>query len=96
VSEASDPLEQLSSEQLHRLAIRRAVERRDLRFLWELLQVLPAAEAAAGELDKAEADVFTLRSRLDDLTDSGRRPIADALRPYYVEYLRRAGAGAAA
>jgi hypothetical protein len=96
VSDASDSLERLPSEELHRLAIRRAVERRDLRFLWELLQLLPAAEAAAGELDKAEADVFTLRSRLDDLTDAGRRPIADALRPYYLDYLRREGAGTAA
>src|SRR4051794_33159807 len=64
-------LERLSSEELHRLALRRAVERRDVRFLWELLELLPAAEAAAGELDEAEADVLTLRARIDDLADAG-------------------------
>ena len=53
--------------------------------------MLPAAEAAAGELDEAAADVFTLRARLDDLTDAGRAPIADALRPFYLEYLSREG-----
>jgi hypothetical protein len=83
--------ERLSSEELHRLALRRAVERRDVRFLWELLELLPAAEAAAGELDEAEADVLTLRARIDDLADAGRPPIADALRPLYLEYLRRTG-----
>jgi hypothetical protein len=96
VSEAPDPLEELSSEQLHHLATRRAVERRDVRFLWELLELLPAAEAAAGELDDALADVLTMRGRIDDLTDAGRRPIADALRPYYLDYLRRNGVPAAA
>jgi hypothetical protein len=96
VGDDSDALEQIPSEELYRLAVRRAVQRRDPRFLWDLLKLLPAAEAAAGELDEAEADVFTLRGHLDDLTDSGRRPIADALRPYYLDYLRRQGAGSPA
>jgi hypothetical protein len=91
VGEAAYTLERLSSEDLHRLALRRAVERRDARFLWELLEMLPAAEAAAGELEKAEADVLTLRGRIDDLADAGRPPIADALRPLYLDYLRRTG-----
>jgi len=88
MSEA-DPLDQLSSEQLYDLAVRHAVERVDVRFLWELLELLPAAEAAAGELDEAEADVMTLLGHIDDLTDAGRAPIAGALRPFYLEYLRR-------
>jgi hypothetical protein len=83
-------LEQPSTEELHELAVRQAVTRRDLSFFWNLIELLPAAEAAAGRLDKAVADVLTLRAHVDDLTDSGRGEIAELLRPYYLDYLRRA------
>jgi hypothetical protein len=82
-------LDQLSSEELHDLAVGHAVKHLDVGFFWELMKLLPAAEAAAGELDEATADVMTLRARLDDLTESGRAPTADALRPFYLDYLRR-------
>jgi hypothetical protein len=85
----TDALDQLSSEQLHDLAVRYAAKHVDVKFFWDLLELLPAAEAAAGELDEAEADVLTLRAHIDDLTDAGRAPIADALRPFYLDYLRR-------
>jgi hypothetical protein len=45
----------------------------------------------AGELDEAMADIQTLLARVDDLTDSGRGEIAEQLRPFYLEYLRREG-----
>jgi hypothetical protein len=32
-----------------------------------------------------------LSGRVDELTDGGRAPIADRLRPFYIEYLRRHG-----
>ncbi|MEA2292726.1 MAG: hypothetical protein QOE86_365 [Solirubrobacteraceae bacterium] len=86
-----DPLERLSSKELHDLAIRYAVRHLDLGFFWRLLEYLPAAEAAAGEFDEATADVQTLSAHLDDLTDSGRGQIADALRPFYIAYLREHG-----
>lgn len=88
---AQDPLDRLTSAELHDLAVRRAVRHVDVRFFWELLKILPAAEVAAGEFDDAEADVFTMRAHLDDLTDSGRGEVAENLRPFYVEYLRRHG-----
>ena len=84
-----DELERLSAEELHELAVREAFARRDLGFFWDLIAIMPAAEAAAGRIDKAVADVTTLRAHIDDLTDSGRGEIAEMLRPYYVEYLRR-------
>jgi hypothetical protein len=84
-----DELERLSAEELHERAVREAVAQRDLGFFWHLIELLPAAEAAAGRIDKAVADVTTLRAHIDDLTDSGRGEIAEMLRPYYVEYLRR-------
>ena len=55
------------------------------------MQMLPAAEAAAGELDEAEADVMRMSAHIDDVTDAGKGPVADALRPFYLEYLRKHG-----
>jgi hypothetical protein len=86
-----DPLDQRSSEELHDLAVSYALRHADVRFFWQLLKVLPAAEVAAGEPDEAELDVFTLRGHLDDITDSGRGEIAETLRPFYLDYLRRHG-----
>ena len=51
-----DPLERLSSAELHDLAVRRARRHLDVRFFWHLMQVLPAADAGAGELDEADTD----------------------------------------
>ena len=88
---AHEPLDQLPSEELHDLAVRHAVRHVDVRFFWDLLKILPAAEVVAGELDDAEADVFTMRAHIDDVTDSGRGEVAENLRPFYLEYLRRHG-----
>ena len=49
------------------------------------------AEAGAGELREAEADVATLRAHLDDVTDSGSGEVAELLRPFYLDYLRKHG-----
>jgi hypothetical protein len=86
-----DPLERLSSKELHDLAVRHALGTFDIAFFWRLLEYLPAAEAAAGELDEAAADIMTLSAHLDDITDSGRGQIAEMLRPFYLEYLRKEG-----
>jgi hypothetical protein len=86
-----DGLEGLSSKQLHDLAVSRAKHHLDLRFFWQLMEVLPVAEAAAGELNEAEADLMQVSAHVDDLTDAGRGPVAENLRPFYLEYLRRHG-----
>lgn len=88
---SDDPLERLSSKELHDLAVSRARRHLDLQFFLDLMRVLPAAEAAAGELDEAEADVMRLSAHIDDVADSGRGEIADLLRPFYLDYLRRHG-----
>jgi len=85
----ADPLEQLSSKELHDLAVSYAKRHFDVRFLWELMKVLPAAEAAAGELDEANADVQRMSAHLDDVTDAGKGEVAEMLRPFYLDYLRR-------
>jgi hypothetical protein len=87
----TDALDALPSEELYRLAVDRARSHLDAGFFWRLLKLLPAAEAAAGDWDDAEADVFKLGAHLDDLTDAGRGAVADNLRPFYLEYLREHG-----
>jgi hypothetical protein len=84
-----DGLDRLSSKELHDLAVKRARHHLDVKFFWELMRTLPAAEAAAGELDEAEADVMRLSSHVDDVTQSGEGETVDLLRPFYLEYLRR-------
>jgi hypothetical protein len=82
-----EELEALPSHELHDLAIKRALKHLDVKFLWRLIEALPAAEAAAGELDEANADLTSTLAHVDDLTDSGRGEVADLLRPLYLEYL---------
>ena len=85
----AEQYDQLSSRELHDLAVRRARHHADLRFFWQLLEVLPAAQAAAGDLREAEADVAQMRAHLNDITDAGRGEVAEMLRPFYIEYLTR-------
>jgi hypothetical protein len=84
-------LDQLSSRELHDLAVRHARRHVDIRFFWHLMEVLPAAQAAAGDLREAEADVAQMSAHLNDITDAGRGEVAEALRPFYIDYLTRKG-----
>jgi hypothetical protein len=86
-----DGLDQLTSEELHDLAVKRARNHLDARFFWRLMKLLPAAEAAAGEWEDVEADVQRMSAHIDDVTDAGRGEVADNLRPFYIEYLREHG-----
>jgi hypothetical protein len=86
---AEDALDQLSTKELHDLAVRHAIRGLDVGFFWELLKILPAAEAGAGELDEAKADVSSLSAHVDDITDSGSGETAELLRPFYLDYLKR-------
>ncbi len=88
---SDDGLEQLSSKELHDLAVKRARRHLDVRFFWQLVEVLPVAEAGAGEMLEADADVTRLSAHLDDVTDSGKGAIAEAMRPFYLDYLQRHG-----
>jgi len=83
-----DRLEELSSKELHDLAVRYALRHIDIPFFVRLMQALPVAEAAAGDLDEAEADAMTLRAHIDDVTDAGEGEVAELLRPLYLDYLR--------
>jgi hypothetical protein len=84
-----DGLEGLSSQELHDRAVSYAKRHFDVRFFWDLMRTLPAAEAAAGDLDEAETDVMRLSAHVDDVTEAGKGEVADMMRPFYIEYLRR-------
>ena len=89
MSDAADPLDRLSSEELHDLAVNHARRHLNVKFYWDLLKYLPAAEAAAGEYEEANADIQRMSAHLDDVTDAGQGEVAEQLRPFYLEYLRK-------
>ncbi len=85
-------LEGLSSQELHDRAVHRAVTHLDVGFLWRLIKAVPVAEAAAGHLNEAEADVVSLSSLVTDVVTSGdETEVTDALRPLYLDYLAEDG-----
>ena len=86
-----DALDALSSKQLHDMAVRRARRHADVKFFWELIRTVPAAEAAAGDLGELENDMQHLSGHLDDVTEAGEGELAELLRPFYLDYLRRHG-----
>ncbi len=85
----SDPaeLDKLSSKELHDRAVKHAVRHGDVKFLWRLLEQIPAAAAATGDLGESEADIKYVLPMLDDYVHAGEGKIAEALRPLYIEYL---------
>ncbi len=82
-------LDALSARELHDLAVHRARHHLDVAFLWELLRALPAGEAVAGHPDHAQADALKLSSLIGDTLDASGGDISDALRPLYLDYLRK-------
>jgi hypothetical protein len=94
MTKIDDGLDQLSSKELHDRAVKRARHHLDVKFFYNLMQMLPAAEAAAGRFDETENEVLHLSAHLDDVTDAGEGETADLLRPYYLEYLREHGVSA--
>jgi hypothetical protein len=88
---SDDDLESLSSQELHDLAVHRAKRHLDVKFYWDLMNTLPAAEAAAGEIDEAETDVLRLSAHVDDVAQAREGEVAEMMRPFYLDYLRRHG-----
>jgi hypothetical protein len=84
-----DQLEALSTRELHDRAIQRAEKHMDVRFFWELLESIPAAEALAGDVGEADFDIVSARGALKDALHSGEGELAEALRPLFIDYLRK-------
>jgi hypothetical protein len=85
----TEDLEQLSTHELHDRAIRRAERHLDVRFFWELLSMIPAAEAASGDQGEADFDIQSARGLISDALRSGDGRLAEALRPLFIDYLRK-------
>ena len=86
---AAEDLEQRSTQELHDRAVRRAERHLDVRFFWSLLQTIPAAEAASGDQGEAAYDVQHAKGVILDALRSGDGQLAEALRPLFLEYLRK-------
>jgi hypothetical protein len=82
-------LDALPTKEVYLRARRRAVRRLDVRFFWTLLRSIPAAEAAAGDVEEAQADIRSGIARLNDLRDAGEGKLGDALRPLFIDYLTK-------
>jgi hypothetical protein len=82
-------LDSLSSRELHDLAIGRALRHADARFFWELLRALPAAAELEGDPEEASRDLVKVSALVSDALDSGRGGEAEALRPLYLDYLKK-------
>ncbi|HEU4974391.1 MAG TPA: hypothetical protein VFT50_04835 [Baekduia sp.] len=84
-----DDLEALTSRELHDRAVGYAEKHLDVKFLWNLMKMVPAAEAAAGQEDEGDYDILHWSGQVADTfrEDDGR--LADALRPVYLDYLER-------
>ena len=89
-----DELDALSAKELHDRAMKVARHRLDVGFLWRLIETIPAAEAAAGDLDRSDADVLRLINLWNDIARTDEQPLADALRPFYIDYLLEHDKGA--
>jgi hypothetical protein len=85
-------LADLSVHELHDLALGRAIELEDLRFLWDLLRAMPAADAGRGEQqDLRKVEMIVLADRIHDALGISAGENAAALRPLYIGYLERYG-----
>jgi hypothetical protein len=84
-----EDLEQLSTQELHDRAMHRAEKHLDVRFLWSLLEMIPAAEAVSGDVGEADFDSQVARGQISDALHSGDGKLGDALRPVFIDYLRR-------
>ncbi len=87
--ETETELDALSSRELHDLAVRRALHHADVGFFWELLRSIPAAETLEGDVREAGEDLTKVSSLLSDALTLGDGNLADALRPLYLDYLRK-------
>jgi hypothetical protein len=86
---ADDDLDKLSTRELHDRAVRRAERHMDLKFFWSLLQLIPAAETASGDVGEGDYDIQSSKGLIYDALHSGDGALGEALRPVFIDYLRK-------
>jgi hypothetical protein len=85
----ADSLEELSTLELHDRAVARAEKHLDVKFFWNLLKLIPAAEAISGDEGEAEYDMQFSKGVISDAMHSGEGELGEALRPVFIDYLRK-------
>lgn len=88
-AEVQDDLESLSTRELHDRAVRHAERHMDLKFMWSLLRMIPTAEVMAGDTGEGEYDAESMKGLIWDAVHSGEGQVGEALRPAFIDYLRR-------
>ncbi len=86
---APDALEELSTEELHDRAVKRAERHLDVKFFWSILQAIPAAEVARGDEGEADYDIQFSKGLIKDALHSGEGELGELLRPLFIDYLRK-------
>ena len=89
MSDAPDELDGLSTEELHDRAIHRAERHLDVKFFWRLLQLIPTAQTAIGDEGEADYDIQSSKGLILDALHSGEGELGEAMRPVFLEYLRK-------
>jgi hypothetical protein len=82
-------LDELSTKELHDRAISRAERHLDVKFFWSLLKLIPAAETVSGDEGEADYDIQHSRGLISDALHSGDGELGEALRPVFIDYLRK-------
>jgi hypothetical protein len=85
----TDSLEELSTQELHDRAIHRAERHVDVKFFWSLLEIIPAAETVGGDVGEADYDIQSSKGLISDALHSGDGKLGEALRPVFLDYLRK-------
>lgn len=85
----SDEYDESSTQELHDRATHHAERHLDVRFFWSLLQMIPAAATAAGDTGEADFDIQSSTGLIKDALRSGDGEIGEALRPLFIDYLRK-------
>jgi hypothetical protein len=61
----------------------------DVKFLWSLLEMIPAAETVSGDIGEADYDIEYPKGLISDAIHSGDGARGEALRPVFIDYLRK-------
>lgn len=85
----ADALDELSTHELHDRAVGRAEKHMDVKFFWRLLKLIPAAQALSGDEGEAEYDLQFSKGKIYDALHSGDGQLGEALRPVFIDYLRK-------
>lgn len=83
-------LDKLSTADLHHRAVSIAEHHADVKFFWRLLEYIPVAEAAAGDVGESDYDIQKASGLLNDYIHRGGQ-LDEALRPIYIDYLEHHG-----